>query len=102
VALGLNEVFEGRPYITCVYLTGAGIEGVYRKSYLWPHKPPEGEWIHHQQGYRMERGIIAPGDGTKNVRVGDLLIGTLICADGAGSRLGDVPAGGAGYDLLTE
>jgi predicted amidohydrolase len=104
VALGLNEVFEGRPYISCVYVSKRGIDGVYRKSYLWPHEytgqgveaafwrtgdPSEaktrpvltGEWPPYRRGYRQERGIIAPGEGTKNVRVGDLTIGTLICAD---------------------
>jgi predicted amidohydrolase len=105
VALGLNEVFEGRPYITCVYLSKRGIEGVYRKSYLWPHQysgvgerdaaydnrydaVPDpihrirrGDWVQYQQGYRMEQGILGAGDGTKNVPVGNLRIGTLICAD---------------------
>jgi len=36
VALGLNEVWQGRPYISMVFLGPNGVEGVYRKSYLWP------------------------------------------------------------------
>jgi predicted amidohydrolase len=109
VALGLNEVFVGRPYLSCVYLSKRGVEGVYRKSYLWPHAYSSGgleaayrnrydvapdpvhelrrrDWVQYQQGYRMEQGILAAGDGTKNVRVGDLLIGTLICADATHPR----------------
>jgi predicted amidohydrolase len=103
-ALGLNEVHEGRPYISCVYVSGRGVEGVYRKSYLSPHAysgqgaeaafrqtsvPSDaptrpllaGESVQYQRGYRQETGIIAAGDGTQNVRVGELTIGTLICAD---------------------
>ena len=83
VALGLNEVYQGRPYISCVFLSGNGVEAVYRKSYLWPNKPLDHEYIAYQEGYRMERGVIAPGEGTVVVSVGGLRIGVLICADGS-------------------
>jgi predicted amidohydrolase len=34
-------------------------------------------------GYRLERGVLAAGDGTAVLSVGDLRIGCLICADGS-------------------
>ncbi|MBN1351894.1 carbon-nitrogen hydrolase family protein [candidate division KSB1 bacterium] len=92
IALGLDEVFEGRPYISTVFLGPDGICGVYRKSYLWPNRSQHGKddfdeflstYIPHQQGYRLERGVFAPGDGTKVLQIGALRIGCLICADGS-------------------
>jgi predicted amidohydrolase len=83
IALGLNEVHQGRPYISCVFVSGKGVEAVYRKTYLWPNKKLGHEYIAYREGYRMERGVIAPGDGTKVVKVGRLRIGCIICADGS-------------------
>jgi len=81
VALGLNEVYKGAPYISCVYLDGNGVIDVYRKSYLWS-LPDRDDYIGYIHGYRQELGILGHGDGPRNIRVGDLLIGSLICADG--------------------
>jgi predicted amidohydrolase len=81
VALGLNEVYKGAPYISCVYLDGNGVIDVYRKSYLWS-LPDRDNYIAYIHGYRQELGMIGHGDGTRNIRVGDLLIGSIICADG--------------------
>ena len=81
VALGLNEVFQGQPYISCVYLGAEGVIDVYRKSYLWTVEPRD-DYCAYRAAYRQEKGILAHGDGTRNVKVGDLLIGSIICADG--------------------
>jgi len=81
VALGLNEVWKGQPFISCVYIGGDGVIDVYRKSYLWS-LPDRDNVVHYIHGYRQEMGIIGHGDGTRSVRVGDLLIGSIICADG--------------------
>ena len=92
VALGLNEVWQGRPYISMVFLGPDGVVGVYRKSYLWPNPSQHGKddfdeflktYVPHQQGYRQERGILAHGDGTKVLEVGGVRIGCIICADGS-------------------
>lgn len=92
VALGLNEVYQNRPYISMVWVGPEGVIGVYRKSYLWPNNSEYGpgdysDWVasYHpvEAGYRQERGIISPGDGTIVMEVGDLRIGCLICADGS-------------------
>ncbi|MSS73732.1 MAG: carbon-nitrogen hydrolase family protein [Candidatus Latescibacteria bacterium] len=95
VALGLNEVWQGRPYISTVFLGPEGVVGVYRKSYLWPNisQLPQrfnGDfnaflqtYVPHEQGYRLERGILAHGDGTQVLQVGGLRIGCIICADGS-------------------
>ena len=92
VALGLNEIWQGRPYISMVLLDGNGVIAVYRKSYLWPNKPyPTKDndfnnylqtYVPHEQGYRLERGVLGHGSGTAIHQVGDLKIGCLICADG--------------------
>jgi predicted amidohydrolase len=86
VALGLNEVFEGRPYISMVWCGPEGVIGVYRKSYLWPHVDDLDEWLKEyvpiEQGYRCERGFVAAGGGTIVMQVGELRIGCIICADG--------------------
>jgi len=81
VALGLNEVYKGAPYISCVYLDGNGVVEVYRKSYLWS-LPERDHYIGYVHGFRQELGILGHGEGTRNVRVGGLLIGSIICADG--------------------
>ncbi|MDP6039798.1 MAG: carbon-nitrogen hydrolase family protein [Candidatus Latescibacteria bacterium] len=89
IALGLNEVFQGRPYISTVFLGSKGVIDVYRKSYLWPNWP-ESElltylqnYVPYKEGYRLERSVIAPGDGTKVTEVNGLRIGCIICADGS-------------------
>ena len=91
IALGLNEVYEGRPYISTVFLGDEKVLGIYRKSYLWPNKGSTwdgdfNDWLEgyvpHQQGYRLERGVIAPGGGTEVLTIGSLRIGCMICADG--------------------
>ncbi|MBI3920002.1 MAG: carbon-nitrogen hydrolase family protein [Armatimonadetes bacterium] len=91
VALGLNEVWQGRPYISMVWLGPEGIVGVYRKSYLWPNEQQMDleefnkflhDYVPHEQGYRLERSVIGAGGGTKVIEVGGLRIGCLICADG--------------------
>ena len=81
IALGLNEVWKGQPYISCVYVDGDGVVDAYRKSYLWS-LPDRDNYCAYREGYRQELGILAHGGGTRNIRVGELLIGTLICADG--------------------
>ena len=94
VALGLNEVFEGRPYISMVFLGPEGVAGVYRKSYLWPNRSQNSRYeddfdgflqsyVPHQEGFRMERGVLAHGEGTRVLPVGGLRIGCIICADGS-------------------
>jgi predicted amidohydrolase len=92
IALGLNEVWKGQPYISMVLIGPEGIIDVYRKSYLWPNKSQHGkddfdEWVQsyipHEQGYRQEKGVLAHGEGTKIVQVGKLRIGCIICADGS-------------------
>ena len=92
VAIDLNEVHEGRPYISMVWVGPEGVIGVYRKSYLWPNISQYGpadfsDWAadYHpiEQGYRQERGLLSAGDGTIVMQVGDLSIGCLICADGS-------------------
>jgi len=92
VALGLNEVYQSRPYISMVWIGPGGIVGVYRKSYLWPNESQYGpgdysNWLATynpiEAGYRQERGIISAGDGTTVMQVGDLRIGCIICADGS-------------------
>jgi predicted amidohydrolase len=91
VALGLNEVFENKPYISMVWLGPDGVIGVYRKTYLWPNKyqKSDGEfekyranYVGYREGYRLERTVLASGDGTKVMQVGSYRIGCLICADG--------------------
>jgi predicted amidohydrolase len=81
VALGLNEVWQGNAYISCVYLDGDGVIDVYRKSYLWSLAEPH-DRTPYKDCFRQELGIIGHGDGTRNVKVGDLTIGSIICADG--------------------
>lgn len=81
VALGLNEILKGVPYISCVYLDGKGVVDVYRKSYLWS-LPERDNRTPYKDGFRQELGILGHGDGTRNVKVGDLVIGSIICADG--------------------
>lgn len=81
IAFGLNEVWQGMPYISCVYVNGDGVIDVYRKSYLWS-LPERDDRVPYRDGFRQELGVIGHGDGTKNVRVGDLVIGSIICADG--------------------
>jgi len=92
VALGLNEVWKGEPYISMVWLGPEGVVDVYRKSYLWPNKSQHGNddfndfvqsYVPHEAGYRLERSVLGHGDGTKVVEVGGLRIGCLICADGS-------------------
>lgn len=95
IALGLNEVWKGRPYISMVFLGPEGVAGVYRKSYLWPNRSQLPEkfngdfdaylqtYVPHEQGYRLERGVLAHGDGTKVLEVDGLRIGCIICADGS-------------------
>ena len=93
IALGLNEVWQGQPYISTVFLGPEGIIDVYRKTYLWPNKPEQygggdfDEWfktyVPHEEGFRCERGILGSGDGTRVIKVGQLRIGCLICADGS-------------------
>jgi len=92
IALGLNEVYQGRPYISMVFLDRDGVAGVYRKSYLWPNKSQHKKddfdeflqtYVPHQQGYRQERGMLAHGDGTEVIGVGGIRIGCVICADGS-------------------
>jgi len=81
IAVGLNEVFKGVPYISCVYVGPAGVVDVYRKSYLWS-LPDRDNRVPYVDGFRQELGIIGHGDGTRNVKVGELVIGSIICADG--------------------
>jgi len=91
VALGLNEIWEGQPYISMVFLGPSGVIDVYRKSFLWPNKSQQEEgfdefvaqYVPFKSGYRCERGILGAGDGTKVIKVGDLRIGCIICADGS-------------------
>jgi len=92
VALGLNELWQGRACISMVFLGPGGVEGVYRKSYLWPNRNQHGmdsfeEWLEtyvpHRAGFRKERGVLAHGDGTKVLVVAGLRIGCVICADGS-------------------
>lgn len=91
IALGLNELYENKPYLSMVWLGKEGVIGVYRKSYLFPTDQGLGNnsfesylrsYIPHHSGYRMERGIFGAGSGTKVIEVGGLRIGCLICADG--------------------
>jgi len=96
IALGLNELWQGRPYISTVWIGPQGVIGVYRKSYLWPNDNQLENaansdeflrnYIPYRAGYRLERGVLACGDGTKVFQVGELRIGTLICADGSQER----------------
>lgn len=81
VALGLNELFEGKAHLSTVFLGADGVEAVYRKSFLWPHMVIEGytDW---QDGYRHEGMKLSPGKGTEVLQVGPWRIGALICADG--------------------
>jgi predicted amidohydrolase len=94
IALGLNEIWQGRAYISMVLIGPSGIIDVYRKSYLWPNKTQHGkddfdEWLEsyvpHQKGFRQERGILGHGAGTKVFQMGELRIGCIICADGSQS-----------------
>jgi predicted amidohydrolase len=92
IALGLNEVWQGQAYISTVFLGPEGIVDVYRKSYLWPN-PAQWQadtfeawlrgYVDYQEGYRLERGVLGSGEGTRVIQVGGLRIGCLICADGA-------------------
>ena len=91
VALGLNEVLENKPYISMVWLGPEGVMGVYRKTYLWPneHQKNDAEfaayrasYVGYREGYRLERTLLAAGEGTRVLQVGDLRIGCLICRDG--------------------
>ena len=81
IALGLNEIWKGMPYISCVYIDATGVVDVYRKSYLWS-LPGRDDYCAYRQGYRQEMGILGHGDGTRNVTCGGLTIGSIICADG--------------------
>jgi predicted amidohydrolase len=81
VALGLNEVYQGQAYISCVYIDPDGIVDTYRKSYLWSLGDRDSR-VPYKDGYRQELGIIGRGDGTRNIKVGNLVIGSIICADG--------------------
>ena len=81
VALGLNEVWKGNAWISCVYVDGNGIVDVSRKSYLWS-LPDRDNRTPFRDGFRQELGILGAGEGTRNCQVGDLNIGTIICADG--------------------
>ena len=92
VALGLNEVFENKPYISMVWLGPEGVIGVYRKTYLWPnaHQMTDAEfekyrarYVGHREGFRLERSVLACGEGTMILQVGGFRIGCLICADGS-------------------
>jgi predicted amidohydrolase len=92
VALGLNETWQGRPYISMVLIGPDGVIDVYRKSYLWPNPDQNKKdsfqeflktYVPYKSGYRLERSIIAPGDGTRVIRFGELRLGCLICADGS-------------------
>jgi predicted amidohydrolase len=92
VAVGLNEVYQNRPYISMVWVGLEGLIGVYRKSYLWPNVSQYGpgdfsDWVadYHpvKAGYRQERGVLSAGDGTVVMQVGELRIGCIICADGS-------------------
>ena len=92
IALGLNEIWQGRPYISMVFLGPEGIVDVYRKSYLWPNKSQHKKedfdeflqkYVPYKRGYRLERGILGHGEGTEVAQVGGLRIGCLICADGS-------------------
>ena len=93
IALGLNEVWQGRPYISMVFLGPEGVVDVYRKSYLWPNRSQQegadsfDEWLKtdvpYKEGYRCEHGVLGSGDGTRVIEVGGLRIGCLICADGS-------------------
>lgn len=92
VALGLNETWKGRPYISMVLLGPEGIIDVYRKSYLFPNKSQYGEddfevflrtYVPYKEGFRCERGVLGSGSGTRVIQVGELRIGCLICADGS-------------------
>jgi predicted amidohydrolase len=40
-------------------------------------------YVPHRAGYRLERGVLAHGDGTRVIQVGELKIGCIICADGS-------------------
>lgn len=101
IVLGVNEAEDGKAYLSMVFLGPRGVEGVYRKSYLWPndnqlltmgyktfsefmsvYKPSE-------YGYRCERATLSKGDGTKVLQIGTLRIGTLICADGSQEKSWD-------------
>lgn len=81
IALGLNEVWRGQPFISCVYLGPTGVVDVYRKSFLWSARNRD-DCVPYEMGYRQELGILGHGDGPRVVTVGGLRIGTLICADG--------------------
>ena len=81
IALGLNEVWRGQPFISCAYLGPTGVVDVYRKSVLWSARNRD-DCVPYQMGFRQERGILGHGDGPRVVNVGGLRIGTLICADG--------------------
>ena len=92
IALGLNETWQGRPYISMVLVGAGGIVDVYRKTYLWPNKSQQDkdsfdEWLEtyvpYREGYRCERGVLGSGSGTRVIEVGGLRIGCLICADGS-------------------
>jgi len=93
IGLGLNEIWQGQPYISMVFIGPEGVIDVYRKTYLWPnssqqHKADSFEdwlksYIPYQQGFRQERGILGYGSGPVTIQVGELSIGCLICADGS-------------------
>ena len=92
IALGLNEVWQGRPYISMVLVGPTGIVDVYRKTYLWPNKSQReaesfDDWLKtyvpYKEGFRLERGVMGSGSGTRVIKVGELRIGCLICADGS-------------------
>jgi len=95
LALGLNELWRGRPAISMVWFGPDGIIDVYRKSYLWPNRSQcerngyasfeawLDDYVPHERGFRLERGVLAPGEGTKVIQVGSLRIGCIICADGS-------------------
>jgi predicted amidohydrolase len=94
VALGLNELHDGQPYISTVFLgpdPAQPVLGVYRKSYLWPNPLSADNsggfldflqsYVPHKQGYRLERGVLGAGDGTDVLDVAGRKLGCIICAD---------------------
>ena len=88
LALGLNEIWEEKPFLSMVLIGPEGIIDVYRKTYLWPNKTGKdlekfiASYVPEKSGYRLEKGVLTPGEGTKIVKFGDLCIGCIICADG--------------------
>lgn len=92
IAPGLKELWRGRPYLCTVWIGPQGVIEVHRKTYLWPNDNQLEKaanvdeflrtYVPHRAGYRLERGVLARGEGTKVSHAGKLRIGRLICADG--------------------